>query len=149
MLVTPCNIGNNFFELIDPILRWNLVCRIGSKHLNPIQHTPCRSDFRWRRKHLTGLSETFFKNHILYRNQYCNPFYCILGFPLVVWIGLHFQSLSKYNFWPTYWTFCKFPKFPQALKTWQFCHSPCLKVFLQYLEILNPFYVLESFRVLS
>jgi hypothetical protein len=25
----------------------------------------------------------------------------------------------------------------------------CLKVFLQYLEILNPFYVFGSFRVLS
>ncbi len=46
MLITPCNIGNNLFEQIDPILRWNLVCRIGSKHVNPILHTPCRSNFR-------------------------------------------------------------------------------------------------------
>jgi hypothetical protein len=50
-------------------------------------------------------------------------FIAFFGCPLVIWIGLHFQSLSKYNFWPTYWTFSKFPKFQQALKTWQFCRS--------------------------
>jgi hypothetical protein len=46
MLVMPCNIGNNFFEWIDPILGWNLVCKIGSIHVNLVLHTPCRSDFR-------------------------------------------------------------------------------------------------------
>ncbi len=46
MLVTPCDIGDNFFEWIDPILGWNLVCRIGSIYGNLILSTPCRSDFR-------------------------------------------------------------------------------------------------------